>query len=82
MMIWLTLLPFSLWGSCGWATIPLCGLIAFLLLGALGRLAIGNGRLAVPGCLLLADRALLLLAKWVYSRHMHPGERPSDDRAA
>ncbi|GAB4816315.1 hypothetical protein N2152v2_003361 [Parachlorella kessleri] len=33
MMIWLTLLPFELWGSCGWAAIPLSSLIAFLLLG-------------------------------------------------
>lgn len=33
MMIWLTLLPFTLWDSCGWTSIPLCGTIAFLLLG-------------------------------------------------
>ncbi|EFN53422.1 hypothetical protein CHLNCDRAFT_136634 [Chlorella variabilis] len=33
MMIWLTLLPFSLWDNCGWASVPLCGIIAFLLLG-------------------------------------------------
>ncbi len=33
MMIWLTLLPFTLYDTCGWSTIPLCGTIAFLLLG-------------------------------------------------
>jgi hypothetical protein len=33
MMIWLTLLPFSLWESCRWSMIPLACLIAFLLLG-------------------------------------------------
>jgi hypothetical protein len=33
MMIWLTLLPFSLWGTCGWTTVPLAFIIAFLLLG-------------------------------------------------
>jgi hypothetical protein len=32
-MIWLTLLPFSLFGSCGLSTIPLSVAIAFLLLG-------------------------------------------------
>jgi hypothetical protein len=47
LMIWLTMLPFSLYGSCGIGTIPLCVIIAFLLLGAwaapLGR--DGAGRL-------------------------------------
>ncbi|GAB4816433.1 hypothetical protein N2152v2_003479 [Parachlorella kessleri] len=33
MMIWLTLLPFALWPACEWATVPLSGIIAFLLLG-------------------------------------------------
>ncbi|KIY98116.1 hypothetical protein MNEG_9845 [Monoraphidium neglectum] len=33
LMIWLTLLPFSLFGSCGLSTIPLSVAIAFLLLG-------------------------------------------------
>lgn len=33
MIIWLTLLPLILWEGCGWATIPLMALIAFLLLG-------------------------------------------------
>ncbi|KAI8464599.1 MAG: Bestrophin, RFP-TM, chloride channel-domain-containing protein [Monoraphidium minutum] len=33
LIIWLTLLPFSLVGSCGLATIPLSIVIAFLLLG-------------------------------------------------
>jgi hypothetical protein len=32
-MIWLTLLPFALVSTCGLATIPLCGFVAFLLLG-------------------------------------------------
>ena len=32
-MIWLTLLPFTLFGALGVATAPLCVLIAFLLLG-------------------------------------------------
>ncbi|KAI8467194.1 MAG: Bestrophin, RFP-TM, chloride channel-domain-containing protein [Monoraphidium minutum] len=33
LMIWLTLLPFALVGSCGLATIPICAITAFLLLG-------------------------------------------------
>ncbi len=33
MMIWLTLLPFALWPTCAWGTVPLSGIIAFLLLG-------------------------------------------------
>jgi hypothetical protein len=33
MMIWLTLLPFTLWDSCGWATLPITGIVSFLLLG-------------------------------------------------
>ncbi|KAI3424164.1 hypothetical protein D9Q98_009523 [Chlorella vulgaris] len=33
MMIWLTLLPFTLWDSCGWASVPLSSIVAFLLLG-------------------------------------------------
>ncbi|GAB4818998.1 hypothetical protein N2152v2_006044 [Parachlorella kessleri] len=33
LMIWLTLLPFTLYDTCGWTTIPLAGTIAFLLLG-------------------------------------------------
>jgi len=33
-MIWLSMLPFALYGTCGLATIPLCVIIAFLLLGA------------------------------------------------
>ncbi|KAL4853126.1 hypothetical protein ACK3TF_005820 [Chlorella vulgaris] len=32
-MIWLTLLPFTLWDSCGWASVPLSCIVAFLLLG-------------------------------------------------
>lgn len=32
-MIWLTLLPFSLVGSVGAGIVPLCVIIAFLLLG-------------------------------------------------
>lgn len=32
-ILWLTLLPFMLFEQCGWATVPLCVLIAFLLLG-------------------------------------------------
>ncbi|KIY95575.1 hypothetical protein MNEG_12386 [Monoraphidium neglectum] len=33
LIIWLTMLPFTLYGSCGFATVPLCCVIAFLLLG-------------------------------------------------
>ncbi|PRW56885.1 UPF0187 chloroplastic [Chlorella sorokiniana] len=33
LMIWLTLLPFTLWDSCRWAMLPIAILIAFLLLG-------------------------------------------------
>ena len=35
MMIWLTLLPFTMYESAGWGTVPLATMIAFLLLGAL-----------------------------------------------
>ncbi len=35
MMIWVMLLPFTLFPTCGWATVPMSGLIAFLLLGML-----------------------------------------------
>ena len=33
LVIWLTLLPFTLWQSCGWALVPMSLIIAFLLLG-------------------------------------------------
>ncbi|GAB4817593.1 hypothetical protein N2152v2_004639 [Parachlorella kessleri] len=33
MIIWLTLLPFTLWPTCGWSTVPLVTIISFLLLG-------------------------------------------------
>jgi Bestrophin, RFP-TM, chloride channel len=33
LVIWLAILPFTLYPSCKWATIPSAGLIAFLLLG-------------------------------------------------
>ena len=33
MMIWLTLLPFTLWTACRWAMLPITLLVAFLLLG-------------------------------------------------
>ncbi|KAL4438051.1 hypothetical protein ABPG77_004272 [Micractinium sp. CCAP 211/92] len=33
MMIWLSLLPLTLWESCGWAMLPFALIIAFLLLG-------------------------------------------------
>jgi len=33
MVIWLSALPLGLYGSCGWATVPLACTIAFLLLG-------------------------------------------------
>ncbi|KAL4435491.1 hypothetical protein ABPG77_006253 [Micractinium sp. CCAP 211/92] len=33
MMIWLTLLPFTLWDSCRWAMLPIAGIVSFLLLG-------------------------------------------------
>jgi hypothetical protein len=42
-MIWLTILPFSLYGSCGLGTVPLSAIIGFLLLGAPRRGA-GRGR--------------------------------------
>ena len=32
-MIWLTLLPFTLWDSCHWAMLPIAGIVSFLLLG-------------------------------------------------
>ncbi|KAL4421269.1 hypothetical protein ABPG75_010560 [Micractinium tetrahymenae] len=33
LMIWLTLLPFTLWDTCHWGMLPVTGLVAFLLLG-------------------------------------------------
>ena len=33
LMIWLTLLPFALVGACGAATVPLCAVVGYLLLG-------------------------------------------------
>jgi predicted membrane chloride channel (bestrophin family) len=33
LMIWLSLLPFTLWDTCHWATVPVTALVAFLLLG-------------------------------------------------
>ncbi|GAB4817996.1 hypothetical protein N2152v2_005042 [Parachlorella kessleri] len=33
MIMWLTLLPFTLYSTLGWGTIPVCGIVAFLLLG-------------------------------------------------
>ncbi|GAX86200.1 hypothetical protein CEUSTIGMA_g13614.t1, partial [Chlamydomonas eustigma] len=33
LMVWLTCLPFSLWQYCGWAMVPIAGLISFVLLG-------------------------------------------------
>jgi hypothetical protein len=33
MMIWLTLLPFTLWDSCRWAALPITFIVSFLLLG-------------------------------------------------
>jgi hypothetical protein len=33
MMIWLTLLPWSLWDTCGLLMIPVTAMVAFLLLG-------------------------------------------------
>ena len=32
-MIWLALMPFTLWKTCHWAIIPVSAVIAFLLLG-------------------------------------------------
>ena len=32
-MIFLSLLPFALWESCRWATVPAVTIISFLLLG-------------------------------------------------
>ena len=32
-VIWLTLLPISLWPVCGWLTVPTTALIAFCMLG-------------------------------------------------
>ena len=31
--IWLSFLPFSLWDACHWWTVPVTGLVAYLLLG-------------------------------------------------
>jgi hypothetical protein len=42
-MIWLTLLPFSLYSSCGVGIIPLCFIMAFLLLGGFPRGPAGGG---------------------------------------
>jgi ion channel-forming bestrophin family protein len=39
MLIWLTLLPFGLHATCGWATIPISCLISVLLL-AIDEIAI------------------------------------------
>ena len=33
MMIWLTLLPFTLWDSCRWGMFPIAFIVSFLLLG-------------------------------------------------
>lgn len=33
LVLWLTLLPWSLWSSCGWMTVPIAALVAFLMLG-------------------------------------------------
>jgi hypothetical protein len=33
LLIWLLLLPFSLWRLCGWSMVPLTALIAFVLFG-------------------------------------------------
>jgi predicted membrane chloride channel (bestrophin family) len=33
MIIWLSMLPFSLWEPCRWAEVPVCTAVAFLLLG-------------------------------------------------
>jgi hypothetical protein len=33
LLIWLTLLPFTLWDTCHWGMLPVTGLVAFLLLG-------------------------------------------------
>jgi hypothetical protein len=32
-VIWLTLLPWSLWNTCGWGLVLICSIISFLLLG-------------------------------------------------
>ena len=33
LLIWLSFLPWSLWNECQWLTIPVTGIICFLLLG-------------------------------------------------
>jgi predicted membrane chloride channel (bestrophin family) len=33
LIIWLTLMPFTLWNTCGWAMAPVACVVAFLLLG-------------------------------------------------
>jgi hypothetical protein len=55
MMIWLTLLPSALVSTCGLATIPLCGFVAFLLLGEppRGSMAFDEGMLLHPNDLTL-----------------------------
>ena len=48
----LTLLPMSLWGTCGWMTVPIAALVSFLLLGAWRLCALGWAVLAhrPPSC--------------------------------
>lgn len=57
--MWLTMLPFTLVGLDGWATVPHCLLIAFLLLGELTECvverAVWVGRMDMPD----ADRACI-----------------------
>uniref|UniRef100_A0A7R9YYD9 Bestrophin homolog n=1 Tax=Chlamydomonas euryale TaxID=1486919 RepID=A0A7R9YYD9_9CHLO len=33
LMLWLMYMPFSLWGYCGWAMVPITALVSFVLLG-------------------------------------------------
>jgi len=44
--IWLTFLPFSLWDTCGWWTLPVSVMVSFLLLGEWDTVHIGGLLLA------------------------------------
>lgn len=65
MVIWLTLVPFTLWEPCGWATVPLCLIIAFLLLG-------GCSDSCTASCL----HSCLCMAGWVAATGAAPVRAP------
>lgn len=49
MMAWLTILPFALWDTCGWAMLPVMAIVAFVLLGEAVP-----ARVSLPACVLRA----------------------------